>query len=221
MLETAGLDPLQDSLRLGHTLSLVLDHADDDDGELLSYLSKGHFEKLWPDSRRSSNVSSITACFTKPECAQAWLKLLPATVIQIPSLAERRADIPAFVQRFIRQAEEFTGKRIKPFSAEVMTWLQEREWPGEIRQLKSVVVDASISSMLTESDIKSSLESQIDLWLEQNNIPPAPLSDPLEAAAVLEQCSFRYAVAAARLGLSSKDLYALVRRPLSLGQEKR
>ena len=58
--------------------------------------------------------------------------------LNMPSLAERREDIPALVAAFVEQARG-TERGLAP---EAMTALQEAAWPGNVRQLRSVVEQA-------------------------------------------------------------------------------
>jgi two-component system response regulator GlrR len=55
--------------------------------------------------------------------------------LNMPALAERREDIPALVATFVAQ----THGASRGLSPEAMTTLQEAAWPGNVRQLRSVV----------------------------------------------------------------------------------
>ncbi|GHB59482.1 sigma-54-dependent transcriptional regulator [Persicitalea jodogahamensis] len=64
---------------------------------------------------------------------------LSVIVIQVPSLAERREDIPLLVNKFLHDvAEEYhdSAKRITP---EGMAYLQTLPWTGNVRELRNVV----------------------------------------------------------------------------------
>lgn len=58
--------------------------------------------------------------------------------LNMPSLAERREDIPALVAAFIAQ----THGTERGLSPEAMAALQDAAWPGNVRQLRSVVEQA-------------------------------------------------------------------------------
>ena len=55
--------------------------------------------------------------------------------LNMPALAERREDIPALVASFVAQSHGVT----RGLSPEAMAALQEAAWPGNVRQLRSVV----------------------------------------------------------------------------------
>lgn len=64
---------------------------------------------------------------------------LSVIVIQVPSLDERKDDIPALVEYFVSQISTESGMPAKKFSAEAVKALQEKSWTGNIRELRNVV----------------------------------------------------------------------------------
>ena len=59
--------------------------------------------------------------------------------LQLPALRERRADIPALVDHFLKSYNEKFQCQAKPFSARSMRMLQEYHWPGNIRELENLM----------------------------------------------------------------------------------
>jgi len=59
--------------------------------------------------------------------------------IVVPPLRERREDIPALVQHFMKIHAEEQGLRIRDVSPEAMAVLQQYEWPGNIRELRNQI----------------------------------------------------------------------------------
>ena len=64
------------------------------------------------------------------------LNVVPVT---IPSLAERRDDIPALAEHFFTRYATEQGVPPPVVSAEAMAALQAYDWPGNVRQLRNVV----------------------------------------------------------------------------------
>ncbi len=60
-------------------------------------------------------------------------------LIKVPSLDERKDDIPLLVDYFIKQICTESGMPAKKFSSEAMDLLTNKHWPGNIRELKNVV----------------------------------------------------------------------------------
>ncbi|WP_443750686.1 sigma-54-dependent transcriptional regulator [Asticcacaulis solisilvae] len=64
--------------------------------------------------------------------------------VEAPSLRERREDIPALVEHFVRRFNVEEGKRVTGVSAEAMQLLAGYEWPGNVRQLENTVYRAIV-----------------------------------------------------------------------------
>ena len=59
--------------------------------------------------------------------------------VAIPSLCDRREDIPALVDHFFARFAADQGVSPPEVSAEAMAALQSYEWPGNVRQLRNVI----------------------------------------------------------------------------------
>lgn len=64
---------------------------------------------------------------------------LSVIVVEVPSLDERKEDIPLLVDYFVEQICEETAMPRKTFSPEAVEKLRERSWKGNIRELRNVV----------------------------------------------------------------------------------
>ena len=64
--------------------------------------------------------------------------------IDLPSLTERREDVPLLVQHFIEKFRSEMGKPIKGVDNKVMHLLMNRTWKGEVRELQNVIERAMI-----------------------------------------------------------------------------
>lgn len=76
--------------------------------------------------------------------------------IHVPALDDRKEDIPLLINHFVGQICHEQGWKTKSFSAEAMTALQQRSWPGNIRELRNVVERLIILSgdVITEQDVQ-------------------------------------------------------------------
>jgi DNA-binding NtrC family response regulator len=59
--------------------------------------------------------------------------------VQLPTLAERRSDIPLLVGHFIKRANRRHGRHIRGIDAAAATALCNYGWPGNIRELHNVI----------------------------------------------------------------------------------
>ncbi len=64
--------------------------------------------------------------------------------IEAPALRERRGDIPALVEAFIRRFNVEEGRRIQGASPETLAMLSSHDWPGNVRQLENAIYRAIV-----------------------------------------------------------------------------
>ncbi|MGI5846519.1 MAG: sigma-54-dependent transcriptional regulator [Candidatus Cryptobacteroides sp.] len=64
---------------------------------------------------------------------------LSVIVIQVPTLDDRKSDIPLLVDYFVNQISTESGMTPNKFSEDSIRLLQERSWTGNIRELRNVV----------------------------------------------------------------------------------
>jgi DNA-binding NtrC family response regulator len=65
--------------------------------------------------------------------------LLSTMVIELPSLAERRGDVPLLAQWFLEEANARAGRQIAGFTPEALDRLHAYGWPGNLNELAEVV----------------------------------------------------------------------------------
>lgn len=91
------------------------------------------------------------------------LNVVPVTV---PSLAERRDDIPMFVDHFVDHFHKTQGFVARKFQDDALALLQTMAWPGNVRQLKNVVERILIltegSRDITAEDIPTDRQGSTD-----------------------------------------------------------
>jgi len=66
--------------------------------------------------------------------------------VQVPSLRERKEDIPTLVRSFLSKLAGRLGKKIEAVPLSVIAALQDYHWPGNIRELENVIERAMILS---------------------------------------------------------------------------
>ena len=82
---------------------------------------------------------------------------LSVIVINMPTLDERKSDIPLLVDYFIGQICSETGMTPREIEAEAMQMLVDKTWTGNIRELRNVVERLLIlsGSRITAADVKA------------------------------------------------------------------
>ena len=85
---------------------------------------------------------------------------LKVVTIELPPLRERKEDIFALTEFFIKKYNQEFGKRVKGMEENAMKALMDYHWPGNIRQLESVIERAVLMSetpFINLKDVKSEL----------------------------------------------------------------
>lgn len=81
---------------------------------------------------------------------------LAVIVVQVPSLNERREDIPLLIEHFNRRIADDYGHSPKSFTPEAIHALQDYNWTGNIRELANVIERLFIlcDQTVTEEDVR-------------------------------------------------------------------
>ena len=83
--------------------------------------------------------------------------------IKLPTLRERKEDIPSLASHFLNRYAEELGKQISRISPEALRILIQYDYPGNVRELQNIIeraVALEISQELTASNLSSYLEEQ-------------------------------------------------------------
>ena len=132
--------------------------------KVLRALQEGKITRVGADKEIPVDVRVIAATnkdlLKETEAKNFRLDLyhrLSVILIHVPSLNERRNDIPLLVEKFLEDIAEDYGQAKKSIDPAAMKELQEHNWTGNIRELRNVVERLVILSgkVITEADVKS------------------------------------------------------------------
>src|ERR1051326_7683446 len=119
--------------------------------KLLRVLQEREFEPLGAERTERIDVRVIAATNRDLRQMVADAKFqedlfyrLNVIPIAIPPLRERRDDIPALVDHFIRKHSHRVGRRIDKMEDGVLTSLQQYDWPGNVRELENTIERAVV-----------------------------------------------------------------------------
>ena len=81
---------------------------------------------------------------------------LAVILIEVPSLNDRREDIPLLIEHFAKKIAGEQGTPLKKFSDKAIKMLQDYDWTGNIRELRNVVERLIIlgGNEISENDVK-------------------------------------------------------------------
>jgi formate hydrogenlyase transcriptional activator len=118
--------------------------------KLLRVLKSGQFEPLGSTRLIRVNVRWIASSrhdLTKQGLHRFREDLYDqfnAAALQVPSLRERREDIPLLVRHFVQKFASRMNKRIATVPTETMNVLMKSDWPGNVTELEGFIERAVI-----------------------------------------------------------------------------
>ncbi len=207
--------------------------------KLLRVLQERTFERVGSNKPIKANVRILAAthknleeCIVKGTFREDLYYRLNVFPIQIPPLRERIEDISLLVAHFIEKHKKETGNFIT-FSAEAIKFLEQYNWPGNIRELCNLVERLLIlypSKCVSVDDLPAQLFRSPTPTKHEKNLTVAMMSElvnedkqfdlkehleTVERSFILnalENCGGVVARAAKRLGLRRTTLVVKIKK---------
>src|SRR6058998_1336231 len=121
--------------------------------KLLRVLQEREFEPLGAERTQKVDVRVIAATnrdlrqmVADEKFQEDLFYRLNVIPIEIPPLRDRREDIPALVEHFVRKHAQRTGRRVEKIDDAVLTGLHQYDWPGNVRELENTIERAVVLS---------------------------------------------------------------------------
>ena len=209
--------------------TLFLDEVGEIEGaiqaKLLRILETGQFRRLGGTKDLAADVRVVAATNRNLQAmvdegsfrADLYYRL-NGFDLTVPTLRERRDDIPALAEHFIRN-HSFSRRIEKRLSGAAKRRLIAYDWPGNIRELKNIIERAIILSRdkpiigpehLTFGSTTQRSCASVTMSFDHN-----PTLDELESeylALQLKKFSGRRAEVASTLGISERSIYRMIKR---------
>ena len=151
----AGADSMTQPRRAGvleraHGGTLLLDEVSDmpleTQGKIVRALQDQTFERLGGSARVKVDVRVIATSNRDLQAEIAAGRFredlyyrLAVVPLRVPSLRERREDVPGLARQFLLRSAELSGQPARELSADAVAALQAYDWPGNVRQLRNLV----------------------------------------------------------------------------------
>ncbi len=121
--------------------------------KLLRAIQEGEFERLGGSKTLKVNVRIVAATNRQLKAsvddgefrADLYYRISNFP-IDVPSLSERKEDIPMLAEHFVRKFAPDLGRDIKAISSSMMQHLTQRAWPGNVRELEGFIQNALITN---------------------------------------------------------------------------
>jgi DNA-binding NtrC family response regulator len=192
--------------------------------KLLRLLQEGEYYPLGSDSPCRASVRII--CATHQDLAQALAEghfrkdlyyRLHAHQLRIPPLRERCDDIPLLLNYFLRRCAAELGKGVPTPPRELVTLLKTFSFPGNVRELQSMIHDAvsrhqggvlSLASFLERIDGSHELPVAVSRnpFDDLSELPTLKQASQWLVDAALERSGGNQSLAARLLGISQPAL---------------
>ena len=162
----------------------------------------------------SSSCCDLSAEVARGQFSSRLYLQLSGFTINVPSLAQRKEDIPAFVNMMIPQYNTALAKSTVGMEPDAMELMVEFEWPLNLVQLEKVLrqmIAASSGFYITAAEVAAVLQNEMR---KVSALPPAvDLSGTLEdierrvIEQVLREENMNQSAAAKRLGIGRSTLW--------------
>jgi two-component system, NtrC family, nitrogen regulation response regulator NtrX len=114
----------------------------------------------------SSTSRNLSALILEGKFREDLYHRLGVVLVRVPSLAERREDIPELIDYFSRTYSSVAGQPLRRIASDAVAVLQTRDWTGNVRELKNNVErimilaggdpQSEISAAMLPSDVGTS-----------------------------------------------------------------
>ena len=112
--------------------------------------------------------------------------------VKMPSLREKREDIPVLANHFLAKYTRIMGKKIREISPEAMRQLMDYGWPGNVRELENVI-ERAVALESTDRILPASFSRDVTARPDPGGALPVSLEDRgIDLETQLEQLRERF-----------------------------
>jgi transcriptional regulator with PAS, ATPase and Fis domain len=170
-------------------------------GLLLRFMETGELQKVGADrvgTRVNVRVIAATNRNLRDMIVQGTFRedlfyRLNVIHLTVPSLRERREDIPALVAHFLAQFTRNNGSVVKGVAPETLRHLCDYSWPGNVRELENVIERLVVTSrfeMVPPDDLPSEIRMHHSVGLRPKRERRRTVADDLYKKLLEERESF-------------------------------
>jgi len=189
---------------------------------LLRVIQERTFERVGGETTIRTDARVIAA--TNRDLKQAMVQgifredlywRLNVIAIQVPSLRERREDIPQLVTNFLDRFNDRLAKNIRSFSPEAMDLIFRHQWPGNVRELENTVERAMVLAkgpVILPGDLPPEIRGDAGSPCSRESVTDLGRLERDHMSSVLETCGWNKYRAAKMMGISRSTLYSKMKK---------
>ena len=207
-------------------------------------LQEGKYYPLGADVPKSSNARTVVATNREIQFLRGSESFrndlyfrLQTHHIHLPPLRERTGDIPLLVAHFFESAAETLDQEIPTPAPELLTLLKTYHFPGNVRELEGMVLDAvsqhkggvlsieSFRNKIGEESLVSHEATEtaeatfVDGLAALHRLPPLKAIERFAIAEALKRANGNQTIAAGLLGMSRQALHNRLNRDRTLSDD--
>ncbi len=149
--------------------------------KLLRVLQEFEFEQVGGTKTFKTNTRVVLATNEDLEQAVAENRFrqdlfyrINVICLELPSLRERRSDIPTLATHFLKRICSEEGKSIEGFNRDAIEAMKDYKWPGNVRELQNIVERAALLGKGPELGVND-LPGHVSEWF----VPMAAMETPV------------------------------------------
>jgi DNA-binding NtrC family response regulator len=206
--------------------TIVLDEiahlSTDAQAKLLRVIERREFERL--GGRRTIKLDARLLALTNVDLDAAvkagsfredLFYRLNVINIRVPALRERKQDLPALIQHFVKQYAAKHARKVDRVSQPALALLKAYDYPGNARELANVIERAVIVATdrtIGEDDLPAGLSAAVAAQRQREKPPSLAEMEATYIAEVLAATRGNKTESARILGISRKNLYEKIAR---------
>ncbi len=186
---TGAVGRKEGRFRLAHEGTLFLDEIGDMplslQPKILRVIQEGEFERVGGTETLKVDVRIVASTNADLQTAVAERRFredlyyrLNVVTMEMPSLRERRSDIPLLAEHFLQRLAAKNNRPVLAFSREVLNAMSNYHWPGNVRELENMVERAVVLSrgeMISLGDMPAPLARSEPVNGERSMASGSPL----------------------------------------------
>ncbi len=189
--------------------------------KLKKFLQDGSIQRLAGKETIKTDVRIIAAVTTdlgkeveRGTFNEEFSYMLNVINIHIPSLRQRKDDIPLLVEYFLKMLNVEIGKNIRGVTSDTMQMLMDYSWPGNVKELENSIQHAFL---LAEGEVikRELLPSRIldEVLTEKNEgITSFEENEKRFLMKVLQECNWNKLQVSKQLNVSRSTLYSKLKK---------